>query len=66
MAKDRLTKTVERRLKQLGLPPSLVDFDEFRDKFFLHQWVMLVRDGDEVAHVHLFQPPEASRPTPTT
>ncbi len=56
MAQDVLTKTVLRRLRELDLPASLLDIEEFRDNFFLHQWVMLVRDGDKLANVHLVQP----------
>lgn len=56
MVPDRLVKAVRRRLKELGLPPSLVELDEFRDRLFLHKWVMMVRDGDKSADVHLVQP----------
>jgi hypothetical protein len=56
MARNRLTEVVLRRLKELGLPPCLLDLGEIRDKFFFRRWVMLVRDGDKVADVHLFQP----------
>ena len=56
MVEDRLTKAVLRRLKELGLPPSLIDLDGFRDSFFFHRWVMFVRDGDDIANVHLIQP----------
>jgi hypothetical protein len=64
MTQDRLTKAIVRRLKELGLPPSLIDVEVFRDKFFLHRWVMFVRDGDEVINVHLMQPGEHSRDQP--
>ena len=56
MVQDRLNKAVLRRLKELGLPSSLIDFGDFRERFFLHGWVMFVRDHDHVADVHLFQP----------
>ncbi len=56
MVADRLTKTVLRRFRELGLPPSLIDVDEFRDRFLLQGWVMFVRDGDDDADVHLVQP----------
>ncbi len=56
MAKDRLTKAVLRRFKELGLPPTLIDVGGFRDNFLFHGWVMFVRDGDEAADVHLIQP----------
>ncbi len=56
MVQDRLIKAVLRRFKELGLPPSLIELDEFRDHFLLHGWVMFVRDGDAVANVHLVQP----------
>ena len=56
MPLDRLTKTVVSRLRELGLPPTLIDLDGFRDNFFLNRWVMIVRDGDEVADVLLVQP----------
>jgi hypothetical protein len=56
MVEDQLNRAVRRRLKELGLPPFLVELGEFHEKFFLHRWVMFVRDGDEVANVHLIQP----------
>ncbi len=56
MAQTRLTKAVMRRLKELGLPTSLADLDGFREKFLLQGWVMVVRDGDNSADVHLLQP----------
>jgi len=56
MVQDRLTKSVLRRLSELGLPPSLIDVGDFRDYFFHHRWIMFVRDGDEIANVHLVQP----------
>jgi hypothetical protein len=56
MAQDRLHNAVMRRLKELGLPPSLMDLAEFRHRFFFEGWVMFVRDGDQVANVHLVQP----------
>jgi len=56
MVQNRLNKAVLRRLKELGLPGSLFDVDEFRDRFFFGRWVMFVRDHDEVADVHLVQP----------
>ena len=56
MVQDRLTKAVARRLKELGLPLSLIDLDEFREHFFLRHWVMFVRDDDKVADVHLIEP----------
>ena len=56
MVEDRLTKAVLLRLEELGLPPSLIDLDGFRESFFFRQWVMFVRDGDKVANVHLVQP----------
>lgn len=61
MTQERLNKVVVRRLQELGLPPALIDVDVFRDKFLFHQWVMYVRDGDEVVNVHLVQPQEPSR-----
>jgi len=60
MVPDRLNKAVLRRFKELGLPASLIELGEFRDHFLLHQWVMFVRDGDEVADVHLIQPRQGS------
>ncbi len=56
MVQDRLTRAVRRRLRELGLPPSLLELSEFHEKFFLRRWVMFVRDGDEEANVHLIQP----------
>jgi hypothetical protein len=61
MAQDRLTNAVLRRLAELGLPSSLIELDEFHDRFFLRRWVMFVRDGDEVANVHLVQPQACSK-----
>jgi hypothetical protein len=61
MAPDVLNKKVVRRLEELGLPACLVDIEEFRDKFFLHQWVMFVRDSDKIANVHLVEPQEGKR-----
>jgi hypothetical protein len=62
MVQDRLTNAVLRRLKELGLPPSLINLGQFRDNFFLRGWVMFVRDGDEVANVHLVEPPQDTKP----
>ena len=59
MVRDRLTEKVLRRFKELGLPPSLVDLDGFREGFLFQQWVMFVRDGDDVANVHLIQPQQS-------
>ena len=56
MVQDRLTKAVMRRLKELGLPPTLIDLGDFHDKLFDHHWVMYVRDHDTIADVHLVQP----------
>ena len=56
MGQDSLTKAVLRRFGELGLPPSLIDLGDFRDRFFLHRWVMFVRDGDKLVDVHLVQP----------
>ncbi len=61
MVHDRLTKIVLHRLGELGLPSSLIELGEFRDNFFFHRWVMFVRDGDDVANVHLVQPREDAR-----
>ena len=58
MVRDGLTKAVLRRFKELGLPPSLMDFGDFREHFLRHRWIMFVRDGDKVADVHLIQPRE--------
>jgi hypothetical protein len=55
MVQERLNKIVLRRLKELGLPPSLLDLGEFRDNFFSNHWVMFVRDHDKIADVHLVQ-----------
>ncbi len=56
MVQDRLEKAVLRRLKELGLPPSLIEVEVFRDAFLSQGWVMFVRDGDDAANVHLVQP----------
>ncbi len=56
MVQDRLTKAVVGRLKELGLPLSLIDLGEFREQFFVRRWVMFVRDGDKIADVHLIEP----------
>jgi hypothetical protein len=56
MVQDRLNKAVLRRLKELGLPTSLMELDPFRDHFFSHRWVMVVRDHDDIADVHLVEP----------
>jgi hypothetical protein len=55
MAQEQLGKTVLRRFEELGLPPSLIELGEFREHFFVHHWVMFVRDRDKVADVHLVQ-----------
>ena len=60
MGQDQLTKAVVRRLKELGLPPALMELGEFRDHFFFHRCVMFVRDGDKVVDVHLIQPQQKS------
>ncbi|HRT08359.1 MAG TPA: hypothetical protein P5038_01540 [Candidatus Paceibacterota bacterium] len=60
MVQDRLNKAVLRRFKELGLPPSLIELDGFRDHFLYHRWVMYVRDRDNIADVHLIQPPGAA------
>jgi hypothetical protein len=62
MFQDRLTKAVMRRLKELGLPSSLLEVEGFRDKFVFGGWLMLVRNGDKVADVHLIQPPPTRKP----
>ena len=62
MLEDRLTQALLRRFEELGLPPSLMDFGQFRENFFEHRWVMFVRDGDSVANVHLVQPPPEQSP----
>jgi hypothetical protein len=49
-------ESVVRRLRELGLPDSLIDLEEFRDTFFKRGWVMFVRDRDNIADVHLVQP----------
>jgi hypothetical protein len=64
MVQDRLNKALLRRLKELGLPTSLIDLDEFRDHFFRDQWVMFVRDSDKIADVHLIQPGSKSTTLP--
>jgi hypothetical protein len=56
MVDDRLNKAVMRRLQELGLPTFLIDLSEFRDNFFFRRWVMFVRDGDQIADVHLVRP----------
>jgi len=56
MVQDRLNRAVLSRLEELGLPQSLVDVDEFRDRFFRDRWVMFVRDRDKIADVHLVEP----------
>ena len=61
MTPDVLTKKVLGRLKELDLPACLVDIEEFRDKFFHHEWVMFVRDSDKIANVHLVEPQEGNR-----
>jgi hypothetical protein len=61
MGPDVLTKKVQGRLKELGLPDCLADIEEFRDKFMLHRWVMFVRDSDNIANVHLVQPQKGKR-----
>ncbi len=62
MVQDRLTKALVRRLQELGLPQSLINIDEFRDRFLTHGWVMFVRDGDDVVNVHLVQPGHGVKP----
>jgi hypothetical protein len=61
MVQDRLNKALLRRLKELGLPSALLDFDEFRDRFFFQHWVMYVRDSNDVVDVHLVEPQTASK-----
>jgi hypothetical protein len=56
MVQDRLTESVLRRLRELGLPESLIELDEFRDPFLRQGWVMFVRDRDAIADVHLCEP----------
>ena len=56
MGQDVLNKVVLCRFKELGLPPSLMEIDEFRENFCFRGWVMFVRDGDQVVDVHLVQP----------
>ena len=63
MVQDRLNQAVRRRFKELGLPSSLIELDGFRDHFLFHQWVMVVRDRDNMADVHLIEPrPPAAPP----
>jgi hypothetical protein len=61
MVPEQLTEEVLGRFKELGLPTSLMELDEFREHFFQHQWVMYVHDRDAVANVHLFQPRHVMR-----
>jgi hypothetical protein len=56
MANEELTKDVLHRLSELGLPSALIDLGNFRENFFSRKWVMLVRDRDKIADVHLIQP----------
>ena len=60
MVQDRLTEAVVSRLKELGLPPSLIELDGFRDHFLFHRWVMFVRDGDKNVNVHLVKPQDGN------
>ena len=61
MVQDRLNRAVLSRLQELGLPQSLVDVDEFRDRFFRDHWVMFVRDRDKIADVHLVEPHQRAK-----
>ena len=56
MVKDYLNEALLRRLEELGLPPSLIEVGDFREKFFLGRWVMFVRDRDQITDVHLVEP----------
>jgi hypothetical protein len=56
MVENRLTEAVVRRLQELGLPPSLMDLEQFREHFIQRRWVMFVRDCDPVVDVHLCEP----------
>ena len=62
MLRDGLTKTVLRRIEELGLPPALIELGQFRDHFFQDGWVMFVRDHDKIANVHLIQPRRGVKP----
>ena len=53
---SQLTKAVQRRLDELGVPSSLLEVENFREYFFVHRWVMFIRDGEEIPKVHLVQP----------
>lgn len=55
MVSDPLSEPVLRRFEELGLPASLLEIEEFRTNFF-RGWLMLVRDRDKIADVHLIQP----------
>jgi hypothetical protein len=55
-AQSQLTRAVQRRLEELGVPPSLMEVEKFREYFFVHRWVMFIRDSEEVPNVHLVQP----------
>jgi hypothetical protein len=55
-AESQLTRAVQHRLEELGVPSSLIEVDKFREYFFVHRWVMFIRDGEEVPNVHLVQP----------
>ncbi len=56
MVQDRLSEAVLCRLRELGLPASLIELGNFHENFFRRGWVMFVRDGDQTADVHLVQP----------
>ncbi len=57
MVQDCLSKAVLRRLRELGLPSSLMELGEFHENFLDRGWIMFVRDGDKTADVHLVEPP---------
>ncbi len=58
MRDDHLARAALNRLQELGLPPYLIELGEFRDDFFYHGWVLLVRDQGNITHVDLFHPEE--------
>lgn len=62
MVEDRLTEAVLRRLQELGLPPSLIELEQFREHFIQRRWVMFVRDCDPVIDVHLCEPAKNRKP----
>ena len=59
MGDDLSSQAALLRLQELGLPLYLMELEQFREPF-VHGWVLLVREEDNVTKVDLFHPDQGS------